>query len=62
MALDEIEEPLIEAIDEAGVGEFDGNEIGPDGATLYMYAIVRYGVPAPRSAASTCSAQMCRDT
>jgi hypothetical protein len=37
VALDEIEEPLMEAIDEAGVGEFDGNEIGPDGATLYMY-------------------------
>ena len=37
IGLDEIEDPLIEAIDRAGVGEFDGNEIGPDGATLYMY-------------------------
>ena len=37
MALDEIEDPLIEAIEQAGVGEFDGNEIGPDGGTLYMY-------------------------
>jgi hypothetical protein len=35
--LDEIEDPLIEAIEAAGVGEFDGNDIGPDGATLYMY-------------------------
>lgn len=35
--LDEIEDRLIEAIDEAGVGEFDGNEVGPDGAVLYMY-------------------------
>lgn len=35
--LDLIEDPIIEAIDRAGVGEFDGNEIGPDGATLYMY-------------------------
>jgi hypothetical protein len=37
MALDEIEGPLIEAIERAGVGEFDGNGIGPDGAELYMY-------------------------
>jgi hypothetical protein len=36
--LDEIDDPLIEAIDATGVGEFDGNEIGPDGAMLYMYA------------------------
>ena len=35
--LDLIEDPIIEAIESAGVGEFDGNEIGPDGATLYMY-------------------------
>jgi hypothetical protein len=35
--LDEIEDPLIEAIDASGVGEFDGNELGPDGAVLYMY-------------------------
>lgn len=37
MALDEIEDPLIEAIEQAEVGEFDGNGIGPDGAELYMY-------------------------
>jgi hypothetical protein len=35
--LDEVEDPLIEAIELAGVGEFDGNEIGPEGAVLYMY-------------------------
>ena len=35
--LDEIEDPLIEAIESARVGEFDGNEIGADGAVLYMY-------------------------
>lgn len=35
--LDEIEDPLIEAIEAAGVGEFDGNDIGADGAVLYMY-------------------------
>lgn len=35
--LDVVEDPIIEAIGRAGVGEFDGNEVGPDGATLYMY-------------------------
>ncbi len=35
--LDTIEDPIIEALERSGVGEFDGNEIGPDGATLYMY-------------------------
>lgn len=35
--IDVIEDPIIEAIERADVGEFDGNEIGPDGATLYMY-------------------------
>ncbi|MEZ5410183.1 MAG: hypothetical protein R2761_19290 [Acidimicrobiales bacterium] len=35
--LDEIEDPLIEAIQAAGVGEFDGIDIGADGAVLYMY-------------------------
>lgn len=35
--LDEIEDPLIEAIEDAGVGEFDGNDIGPNEAVLYMY-------------------------
>ena len=37
-ALDEVEDRLIAAIDRSGVGEFDGNEIGDDGATLYLYA------------------------
>jgi hypothetical protein len=37
MALVDIEDPLIEAIEQAEVGEFDGNGIGPDGAELYMY-------------------------
>jgi len=37
MALDEIEDALIEAIEQAEVGEFDGNGIGPGGAELYMY-------------------------
>jgi hypothetical protein len=37
IGLDEIEDRLIEAIDRAGVGEFDGNEIGSEGATLFMY-------------------------
>lgn len=36
-ALDVIEDPLIAAIDAAGIGEFDGNEVGAGGATLYMY-------------------------
>jgi len=35
--LDAIEDPLIEAIQAAAVGEFDGNEIGPSGAVLYLY-------------------------
>ena len=36
-ALDAVEDQLIAAIDAAGAGEFDGNEFGPDGATLYLY-------------------------
>lgn len=32
IGLDEIEDPLIEAIERAGVGEFDGNEIAVDGS------------------------------
>lgn len=32
-----IEDRLIEAIKRDRLGEFDGNEIGPDEATLYMY-------------------------
>lgn len=35
--LDVIEDALAEALGEAGVGEFDGNDIGADGAVLYMY-------------------------
>ena len=37
VGLDMIEDPLIDAIEATGVGEFDGNEIGPDGALLFMY-------------------------
>ena len=36
--LDTIEDPLIAAIEASGIGEFDGNLIGPDSAILYMYA------------------------
>lgn len=32
-----LEEALIKAIDEAGVGEFDGNEFGGGEAVLYAY-------------------------
>ena len=32
-----IEDALIERIESAGVGEFDGNEVGPEHATLFMY-------------------------
>ena len=37
IGLDMIEDPLIDAIEAAGVGEFDGNEIRPDEALLFMY-------------------------
>ncbi len=37
IGLDDLEDALIEAIDRAGVGEFDGNELGPEDATLFMY-------------------------
>jgi hypothetical protein len=37
IGLDMIEDPLIDAIEAAGVGEFDGNEVGPDEALLFMY-------------------------
>ncbi len=36
-SLYQLEDALAAAIDEAGAGEFDGNEVGPDGAILYMY-------------------------
>ena len=32
-----IEEQLIDAIDRAGVGEYDGNEFGPEETLLFMY-------------------------
>jgi hypothetical protein len=32
-----LEDRLSEAIQQAGVGEFDGNEVGVGGATLFMY-------------------------
>ena len=32
-----LEDRLIEAISAASAGEFDGNEIGPDETTLFMY-------------------------
>ncbi len=35
--LDEVEDSLIEAIERAGVGEFNGNEIGPEESVLYLY-------------------------
>ncbi len=37
--LSELEDQLIAAIDAAGVGEFDGNEVATDGSegSLYMY-------------------------
>jgi hypothetical protein len=35
--LETIEERLIEVIDREGLGDFDGDEIGPSETTLYMY-------------------------
>ncbi len=32
-----LEESLTGRIEESGVGEFDGNEVGPEDYTLYMY-------------------------
>jgi len=32
-----LEDQLIEMIESKSLGEFDGNEFGPDGAVLYMY-------------------------
>jgi hypothetical protein len=32
-----LEDQLVEAIENAGVGEFDGNEFGPGEVTLFMY-------------------------
>jgi hypothetical protein len=36
--LSTIEDQLIEVIERDKLGEFDGNEVGPEGATLYMYS------------------------
>jgi hypothetical protein len=33
-----LEDQLIEAVESQSLGEFDGNEFGPDGAVLYLYA------------------------
>jgi hypothetical protein len=32
-----IEDRLVEVIEQSGLGEFDGNEIGPGETTLFMY-------------------------
>ncbi|MGH3713346.1 MAG: immunity 26/phosphotriesterase HocA family protein [Micromonosporaceae bacterium] len=37
LALDEIEDPIIEALESAGVGEFDGHVISEHGAVLRVY-------------------------
>jgi PASTA domain len=39
IGLDMIEDLLIDAIEAAGVGEFDGNEVGLDEALLFMYGV-----------------------
>lgn len=33
----DLEDALMEALDESGAGEFDGNELGAGEAVLYMY-------------------------
>jgi hypothetical protein len=35
--LNTLEDQLIEVFDKKNIGEFDGNEIGPDESILYMY-------------------------
>src|SRR5829696_4784891 len=35
--IDMVEEPIVEAVDSADVGEYDGHEIGPDEVTFYLY-------------------------
>jgi hypothetical protein len=32
-----LEDQLVEVIEQENLGEFDGDEFGPDGVTLYMY-------------------------
>ena len=36
--LETLEDRLIEVIESQSLGEFDGNEFGPEGVVLYMYA------------------------
>jgi hypothetical protein len=36
--LSTLEDQIMEVIDGTGIGEYDGNEFGPDGATIYLYA------------------------
>ena len=35
--LSTLEDQLIDAVEPAGCGEYDGNEFGPEGTTLYLY-------------------------
>ncbi len=35
--LDLIEDPIIEALEATDAGEYDGNDIGPDSAVIYLY-------------------------
>ena len=37
VGLDTVGAPIIAAVERSGVGEFDGNGMGPDGATSYLY-------------------------
>ena len=35
--LSTLEDQIIQALQDTGLGAFDGNEIGPSGCTLYLY-------------------------
>jgi hypothetical protein len=35
--LSTLEDQIIATLDGTGLGTFDGNEVGPEGATLYLY-------------------------
>jgi hypothetical protein len=35
--LETLENQLVEALDKSGVGEYDGNEFGPETVTLFLY-------------------------
>lgn len=37
LALADIEDPVIAVLESTGAGQWDGNEIGPDGAVIYLY-------------------------